>query len=133
LKAQVFRQQARLGGPLAGVLLRYAQALMGHTERLTACNAWHTIEQRLCRWLLVTHDRVQADVFEVTQEFLAQMLGAHRQSVTVAASDLQRAGLIRYSRGKLKILDRNGLEEASCECYQAIQRQFDQLFADIDG
>src|SRR5207248_1469246 len=119
------------GGPLAGLLLRYTQTLMRHAERLTACNTWHPIEQRLCRWLLITHDRVQADRFEVTQEFLAQMLGVHRQSVTLVAGNLQKAGLIRYSRGKLKILDRQGLEAASCPCYRAIQRQFEQLFDEI--
>src|SRR5215831_137258 len=92
---------------------------------------WHVIEQRLSRWLLITHDRVQADQFEITQEFLSQMLGVHRKSVTVAASNLQRAGLIRYSRGKLKILDREGLEAASCECYRALRRQFNQLLMEI--
>jgi len=78
---------------------------------------------------LITHDRVQVDQFEITQEFLAQMLGAHRQSVTVAARNLQKAGLIRYSRGKLAILDRRGLEAASCGCYQAATREFEKLFA----
>ena len=78
---------------------------------------------------MITHDRVQADQFEVTQEFLAQMLGVHRQSVTVAASNLQKAGLIRYRRGKLAILDRRGLEAASCGCYQAVTREFEKPFA----
>jgi len=129
LKAQVFCQKARQGGPLSGLLLRYTQALLRHSERLTACNTCHPIGRRLCRWLLITHDRVQADQFEITQEFLSQMLGVHRQSVTLAASNLQEAGLIRYSRGKLKILDRPGLEAASCECYRAIKREFEYLFA----
>jgi CRP-like cAMP-binding protein len=120
MKAQVFRRQAHQGGPLVSLLLRYTQVLLRHSERLTACNTWHPIEQRLSRWLLITHDRVQADHCEVTQEFLSQMLGVHRQSVTAAASNLQRAGLIRYSRGKLKILDRRGLEAASCQCYRAV-------------
>jgi CRP-like cAMP-binding protein len=88
---------------------------MGHADRLAACNAHHSVEQRLCRWLLVTYDRVQAETIEVTQEFLSQMLGAHRQSVTVAASNLQRSGLIYYRRGKLQILDRNGLEGVCCD------------------
>lgn len=128
MKAQVFRQEIRRAEALSGLLLRYTQALMRHSERLTACNTWHTVEQRLCRWLLLAHDRVRADQFEVTQEFLSQMLGAHRQSVTLAARNLQNAGLIRYSRGKLRIPDRDGLELASCECYRAIRQQFDQLF-----
>ena len=129
MKAHVFRKEARQGGPLASLLLRYTQALLRHSERLTACNTWHPIEQRLCRWLLITHDRVQADRFEITQEFLSQMLGVHRQSVTLAASRLQKAGLIRYSRGKLTILDREGLEATSCECYRAVKREFENLFA----
>jgi CRP-like cAMP-binding protein len=132
-RAQDFRQQARQGGPLARLLLRYTQALMRHSERLTACNAWHPIERRLARWLLITHDRVQADQFEVTQEFLSQMLGVHRQSVTLAARNLQKPGLIRYSRGKLRILDRPGLEAASCTCYRAMRRHFDQLLTKFEG
>jgi CRP-like cAMP-binding protein len=127
MKAQVFRQELRRADALSGLLLRYTQALLRHSERLTACNTWHTIEQRLCRWLLLAHDRVRADRFEVTQEFLSQMLGAHRQSVTLAAGDLQKAGLIRYSRGKLTILDRKGMEAAACECYRAVKEIFDRM------
>ncbi len=131
MKAQVFRQEVRLGGALAGLLLRYTQALLHHAERLTACNTRHSIEQRLARWLLITHDRVRVDQFEITQEFLSQMLGVHRQSVTLAASKLQSAGVIRYSRGRLKVLDRQGLEEVSCTCYRALRRELDQLFMEI--
>lgn len=131
MRAHVFRQQARPGEPLAGLLLRYTQVLLRHLSQLTACNNRHSIEQRLCRWLLITHDRVQADRFGITQEFLSQMLGVHRQSVTLAASNLQKAGLIWYSRGKLKVLDRKGLEAASCHCYRAIRRQFDQLLMEV--
>jgi Mn-dependent DtxR family transcriptional regulator len=109
--------------------MRYTQALMRHIAQLTACNNRHSIEQRLSRWLLITQDRVQANQFQITQEFLSQMLGAHRQSITLAASHLQSAGLIRYSRGKLSTLDRRGLEAASCECYQAVAREFEDLFA----
>ncbi len=133
MPSKEFLRQARNRSPLGSVLLRYAQALMAHSERLTACNTRHTIEERLCRWLLLTQDRVQAEVIEVTQEFLSQMLGAHRQSVTLAARNLQRAGLIRYRRGKLRILDRQRLEQASCGCYLAIQRHFDELLASIDA
>jgi CRP-like cAMP-binding protein len=129
MKAPVFRREARQGGALRGLLLRYTQASLRHVSQLTACNNHHSIEQRLCRWLLITHDRVQAEQFEITQEFLSQTLGVHRQSVTLGASNLQRAGLIRYSRGKLTILDRRGLEAASCECYGAVRRVYESLFA----
>jgi CRP-like cAMP-binding protein len=133
MRAQAFREHRRENGPLVSVLLRYTQALLRDSERLTACNTWHPLEQRLCRWLLTTHDRVRADQFEVTQEFLAQMLGVHRKSVTMAARKLQRAGLVRYRRGKITILDREGLEAAACACYRAIQRHFDQLFMELTG
>lgn len=126
MRAPVFLRETRQGGALSGLLLRYTQAQLHHAERLTACNTRHSIEQRLARWLLITHDRVRADQFEITQEFLAQMLGVHRQSITLAASHLQKAGLIRYRRGKLQVLDRRGLEEASCPCYRAMRRQFDE-------
>lgn len=128
VKASIFRQELRREGALSGLLLRYTQALMRHSQRLTACSTWHTVEQRLCRWLLAAHDRVRAEQFEVTQEFLSQMLGAHRQSVTLAAGNLQKAGLIRYSRGKLTILDRQGLEAAACDCYRAVKEIYERLF-----
>lgn len=131
MRAQIFRKEARLGGALSNILLRYTQVMLYHSERLTACNTRHSIEQRLCRWLLITQDRLQTDQLEITHEFLSQMLGIHRHSVTVTAIRLQKGGLIRYSRGKLKILDRKGLEEACCECYRAIQGRFEQLFAEI--
>jgi CRP-like cAMP-binding protein len=133
MPAPTFQQLTRLGGPLADVLLRYAQALMNHSQQLTACITWHTIEQRLCRWLLITLDRIQDSSFAVTQEFLAQMFGTHRQSVTLAASKLQKAGLIRYSRGKMTILDRAGLEQRTCECYGQIQRHCDDLLTAMEG
>jgi len=129
MKAQVFRRELRRAAALSGLLLRYTQALIRHSERLTACTTWHTVEQRLCRWLLIAHDRVQTNQFEITQEFLSRMLGAHRQSITLAASNLQKAGLIRYSRGKLRILDRQGLEAASCECHRAVKQIIDGLLA----
>jgi CRP-like cAMP-binding protein len=128
MKASIFRQELRRAGALSDLLLRYTQALMRHSQRLTACSTWHTVEQRLCRWLLVAHDRVRADQFEFTQEFLSQMLGAHRQSVTLAAGNLQKAGLIRYSRGKLTMMDRQGLEAAACDCYRAVKEIYERLF-----
>jgi CRP-like cAMP-binding protein len=109
------------------LLMAYARALFAQVLQSVACNAMHNVEQRCARWLLMTHDRAAADSFELTQEFLAAMLGVRRASVNVVGSAFQKAGLIRYSRGKITILDRAGLEAASCECYGIIRRVFAQL------
>lgn len=109
------------------VLLRYTQALITQISQGAACNSMHPIEERCARWLLTTQDRVGADHFELTQEFLSQMLGVRRPSVTVAASMLQKAGLITYSRGLVVITDRKGLEAASCSCYRVIRNEFERL------
>jgi len=101
------------------LLARYGQALVGFIMQSTACNAVHTIEQRLARWLLMAHDRMESEEFPLTQEFAAMMLGATRPTVSVVAGTLQKAGLITYHRGRVKVLDRAGLEAASCECYRA--------------
>jgi CRP-like cAMP-binding protein len=92
-----------------------------------ACNHLHSVEQRCCRWLLLTHDRVDSDEFALTQEFLPQMLGVRRASVSEIAAKLQKAGLINYHRGRITILDRPGLEAGSCECYQVIQQGYERL------
>jgi CRP-like cAMP-binding protein len=118
--------QAKL--PVLGrVLLRYAAALVTQIAQGSACNRLHEIEARCARWLLMTHDRVDGDSFRMTHEFLAQMLGVTRPSVTIAAGFLQRAGMIHYSRGEVSILDRARLEEASCECYGVITGEFRRL------
>jgi CRP-like cAMP-binding protein len=109
---------------------QYAQALMGVTMQSTACNATHRIEQRLARWLLTAHDRVGKDQFPLTQEFLAMMLGAARPTVTIVAGTLQRAGLITYRRGLISILNREQLEEASCECYRVTSDLLDRISGD---
>lgn len=109
------------------LLLRYAQALLEQTAQSVACNRRHAMEERCARWLLATRDRVGGDQFTLTHEFLAQMLGTRRASVTVAAGMLQQAGLLRYSRGRVTILDAARLEEASCECYQAVREQHRRL------
>jgi CRP-like cAMP-binding protein len=109
------------------VLLRYAAALVTQIAQGSACNRLHEIEARCARWLLMTHDRVDGDSFLLTHEFLAQMLGVTRPSVTIAAGILQRAGLITYARGEVSILDRKRLEQASCECYAIITEEFRQL------
>jgi|SRR5262245_29058294 len=121
LQAEVHR-----GGSLGPILLRYTNALMAMLAQGAACNGSHPLEQRMCRWLLMTRDRVDSDDFPLTQEFLAQMLGVRRPSVSLAGATLQRAGLINYSRGRITITDRHGLEAASCECYAFVQDQFDQ-------
>jgi CRP-like cAMP-binding protein len=125
--ASVFRAALAQDAALAGIVLRYAHLLHEQTSQALACNRRHSMDERCARWILMTHDRAGADQFALTQEFLALMLSVRRASVTVAAGILQRAGLIRYSRGKITIVDRPGLEEASCECYQIIREKFDQL------
>jgi hypothetical protein len=109
------------------VMLHYAHALFNQVAQSAACNQFHSIEQRCCRWMLMTHDRMQSDEFLLTQEFLAMMLGVQRTGVTVAAGALQRAGLIRYKHGNVTIIDRRGLIRKSCECYGISKKEFDRL------
>jgi CRP-like cAMP-binding protein len=121
------KRELRICGELNRALLLYTQALFTQIAQTAACNRTHTVLERCARWLLMTHDRVDEGVFVLTQEFLAQMLGERRAMVNVAARMLQTAGLLRYSRGRIEILDREGVEKASCECYQIIRREFDRL------
>ena len=121
MKAEIFREELERSGPLRGIMLRYAHAFFNQVAQSAACAHFHSLEQRCCRWLLMTRDRMPSDHFLLTQEFLAMMLGVRRAGVTVAASALQRAGLIRYDRGRVTILDRDGLEERACECYAALE------------
>jgi CRP-like cAMP-binding protein len=125
--ADAFREVVRDSAPLTTVLLRYTQATLTQVGQSVACNRVHLLEERCARWLLMTHDRVSGDQFLLTQEFLAEMLGVRRPSVSIAASILQRAGFIRYSRGLIEILDRVGLESAACECYGVIAREYERL------
>ncbi|GAB4195880.1 MAG: Crp/Fnr family transcriptional regulator [Coleofasciculaceae cyanobacterium] len=127
MRVDVFKRQVVPGSSLHNLLLRYTQALMNLLAQSVACNRLHSVEERCCRWLLLTHDRVESDEFPLTQEFLAQMLGVRRASVSQVAAILQKAGLIRYHRGRLRILDRQGLEAGSCECYQIIKEEFNRL------
>ena len=113
------------------VLHVYAHALMAQVARSAACNRAHSIDDRTARWLLMTHDRVGRDDFELTQGFLAQMLGATRPRVSTAAATLQRAGLIGYTRGRITLLDRAGLEKASCECYRVITDEYRRLLGSL--
>ncbi|PYR81144.1 MAG: Crp/Fnr family transcriptional regulator [Acidobacteria bacterium] len=123
LKADVVLAERRRGGQFAELLMRFAHATVATLAQGVACNRAHSLEERICRWLLITHDRVGEDTFPLTQEFLAQMLGVRRPTVNLAGRSLQRAGLIRYTRGKISILDRKGLEETSCECYEQIREE----------
>lgn len=127
MKTDVFRDEVTSATPLYNLLLRYTQALMNLISQSVACNRLHSVEERCCRWLLLCQDRVESDEFALTQEFLSQMLGVRRASVSVVAAILQKAGLIRYSRGRMKICDRLGLEAVSCECYRVVKQEFDRL------
>src|SRR5918912_991917 len=124
---RVFRRQVPAGTPLHDLLHRYTQTFINQVVQGMACNRVHSIAQRCARCLLLTHDRVDSDQFLLTQAFLAHMLGVRRASVGTVAGTLQKAGLIRYSRGLITILDRPGLEAASCECYRIIEAEYDRL------
>ncbi|MDQ3802412.1 MAG: Crp/Fnr family transcriptional regulator [Acidobacteriota bacterium] len=128
MAADAFREAARGDGPLHDLLHLYTYALLTQMSLSIACNRFHNVEKRFARWLLVIHDRVDSDEFLLTQEYISRMLGAHRPHVTTAARDLQNAGLINYSRGRLTILNRHGLEKASCGCYRDGKEKFDGLF-----
>lgn len=119
--------------PLRKLLNRAGQAYLCQVSQGVACNRLHTLEARFARWLLVTHDRVQGNEFQLTQEFLAAMLGVHRPSVSLIAGTFQQAGIIRYARGHMTIVERAKLEEVSCECYQAVRHQFERLLTVSHG
>jgi len=127
MDTKVFQKEIKRGGPLYGLVQRYTQAMINQISQSTVCNHRHSVEKRMCRWLLMSHDRVGADEFQLTQEFLAQMLGVRRPTVTAVAGKLQKAGLIAYHRGTLTILDRKGLEAASCECYRVVSDELERL------
>lgn len=128
LSAAALRRHLSNGGTgLETILRRYTQALMNQISQTVVCNARHPTEQRACRWLLITHDRVGADEFPLTQEFLAQMLGVRRATVTVVAGILQREGLISYVHGRVTIRDRRRLERETCVCYGIVRREYDRL------
>ena len=118
-------------GPVLHLLLRYTQALITQMAQTAVCNRHHSVEQQLCRWLLLSLDRLQGDELMMTQELIANMLGVRREGVTEAAGKLQRAGLIHYSRGRIQVLDRPGLEKEVCECYAVVKRENDRLLAEI--
>ena len=129
MRTDVFNRQVTPGSTLHNLLLRYTLALINLISQSVACNRRHSVEERCCRWLLLCHDRVQSNQLPLTQELLSQMLGVRRPSVSVVAAILQRAGLIRYSRGRITILDRLGLEAVSCECYWIVKEEFERLLS----
>ena len=127
MKAALFKKELARSASMRTAMLHYAHAFFNQVAQSAACNQFHSIEQRCCRWMLMTHDRMQSDEFLLTREFLAMMLGVQRTGVTVAAGALQRAGLIRYRRGNVTIIDRRGLIRRSCECYSVSKRELDRL------
>ena len=131
LKSSLLKEEFNRAGPLLRLLLRYTQALITQMAQTAVCNRHHSVQQQLCRWLLLRLDRLPTNTLTMTQELIANMLGVRREGVTAAAGALQRAGLISYSRGRIVVLDRPGLEGAVCECYAVVKREFDRLLADI--
>jgi CRP-like cAMP-binding protein len=127
MKAKTFWEEMQGSATLRTVMLHYAHAFFNQVAQSAACNTFHDLLRRCCRWLLMTHDRMQRDEFPLTQEFLAMMLGVQRPGVTLAAGELQRIGLIRYTRGHITILDHEALIKRSCECYAVSTREFDRL------
>jgi CRP-like cAMP-binding protein len=127
LPASFLMQEFNRGGPVLHLLLRYTQALLTQMAQTAVCNRHHTLDQQLCRWLLLSLDRLHSSELVMTQELIANMLGVRREGVTEAAGHLQDAGLIRYRRGHITVLDRGGLEQRVCECYAVVKREYDRL------
>jgi CRP-like cAMP-binding protein len=125
MKKEFVRKEFKKGGAFQDLLMRYLHTFLVQASRGTVCNAIHTIEKRFAKWLLESRDRVESDQLDLTQEFIATMLGANRPSVSVVANALQAAGLIKYRRGKITILDSQGLEDTACECYEIVKREYE--------
>jgi CRP-like cAMP-binding protein len=131
LDARILKEEFHRAGPVQRLLLRYTQALITQMAQTAVCNRHHSIDQQLCRWLLLSIDRLPSNELTMTQELIANMLGVRRSGVTEAALKLQDAGLIRYSHGHIELLDRPGLEKRVCECYGVVRREFDRLLPDL--
>ena len=133
MKAQLLKDEFNRAGPVMRLLLRYTQALITQMTQTAVCNRHHSVEQQLCRWLLLSMDRLTGNELTMTQELIANMLGVRREGVTEAAGKLQRAGLIEYRRGHITVIDRKGLEAQVCECYQVVKTEFDRLLPALHG
>jgi CRP-like cAMP-binding protein len=127
LKANVMLQEFNRAGPVLHLLLRYTQALITQMSQTAVCNRHHSLDQQLCRWLLLSLDRLHTNELRMTQELIANMLGVRREGVTEAAGRMQKAGLIKYQRGRITVLDREGLEPRTCECYGVVKKEYDRL------
>ena len=131
LKSKVLKTEFASGGAVMHLLLRYTQALITQMAQTAVCNRHHTLDQQLCRWLLLSLDRLPGSELRMTQELIANMLGVRREGVTEAALKLQDAGLIRYARGRITVLDRRKVEKRSCECYAVVKTEYDRLLPDL--
>jgi CRP-like cAMP-binding protein len=127
LKAEIMLAEFERNGSVLHLLLRYTQALITQMSQTAVCNRHHNLDQQLCRWLLLSLDRLDRDELAMTQELISNMLGVRREGVTETAAKLQTAGLIRYSRGRITVLDRPGIEKRACECYQVVKSEYDRL------
>jgi CRP-like cAMP-binding protein len=127
LRAQMVKEEFNRAGPVLHLLLRYTQALITQMAQTAVCNRHHSLDQQLCRWLLLSLDRLPDNELIMTQELIANMLGVRREGVTEAALNLQQDGLIRYSRGRITVLDRRGIEKRTCECYAVVKREYERL------
>jgi CRP-like cAMP-binding protein len=133
LRSHVLKQEFEQSGPVLHLLLRYTQALITQMAQTAVCNRHHSLDQQLCRWLLLSLDRLRGQELVMTQELIANMLGVRREGVTEAAGNLQKAGLIRYSRGKITVLDRPGLERRTCECYAVVKTEYERLLPALEA
>lgn len=127
ISAKAITEEFNQSAPVMHLLLRYTQALITQMTQTAACNRHHSVDQQLCRWLILSLDRLRGNDLRMTQELIANMLGVRREGVTAAALNLQRDGLIRYSRGHIHVLNRPGLEQRTCECYGVVKREYDRL------
>ena len=127
----MLKEEFNRAGLMQRLLLRYTQALITQMCQTAACNRHHSVEQQLCRWLLLTLDRLPSNELVMTQELVASMLGVRREGITEAAGNLQRAGFIRYRRGHIAVLERSGLEAGACECYAVVKKELDRLLSDV--